>query len=63
MSNAFFTQFAATLGVIAALSVSALLWAIVEFIYGIVTQGLSKVLSQSQTDLMASIMGDKNTEE
>ena len=63
MSNAFFTQFAGTLGVIAALSVSALLWAIVEFIYGIVTQGLSKVLSQSQTDLMASIMGDKNTEE
>lgn len=60
MSNAFLTQFAGTLGVIAALLVFALLWMIVEFIYRIVTQGLSKVLSQSQTDLMATIMKHGN---
>jgi hypothetical protein len=63
MSNAFLTQFAGTLGVIAALAVSALLWAITAFIYRIVTEGLTKVLSQSQADLMASIMGDKNTKQ
>ncbi len=63
MSNAFLTQFAGTLEVIAALSVSALLWMIVEFIYHIITRALSKVLSESQANWMASIIGGKNTEE